>query len=183
MPARPDSYEVRGKPRSAEDTQRVWRSLGWVQPSLFLPDDDPFKETEVSGRMWTIKPSDEQLLRMKENLNSIQWAIKRMKEIPPEASEVSIIGLERLVNDMEMLLTMNTRLMVCYAVEAAIMSEGQGAKYLGLDRVTFREIKSAAHLWAERAEKGRNEQAAPLAGGAAGGSPGEPASEGMASPG
>lgn len=180
--ARPDPYAQRGKPRPVEDTQRVWRSLGWEQPTLFPITDDLTKETEVSGRMWTIKPSDEQLFRMKENLDSIKWAVKRMREFPPEQSEISVIGLERLLNDMEMLHTMNTRLMVCYAVEAGIMSEGQGAKYLGLDRVTFREIKSAAHLWAERAEKGRNEQNAPLAG-AAGGSPGESTPEGMAGPG
>lgn len=176
MPRTPDPYEMRGKPRPIEDTQRVWRSMGWVQPTLF----DALKETEVSARMWTIKPPTEETIRMTEEIANIQQAVQRLREFPAEASEVGTVGLARLVNDLQTLLRMNTRLMVCYAVEAGILSEGQGARHLGLDRVTFREIKDAARVWAERVEKGTDGEGAPLAGVAAGGSPGEPAQAGVA---
>lgn len=176
MPRTPDPYEFRGQPRPIEDTQRVWRSMGWEQPTLF----DALKETEVSARMWTIKPSPEQALRMGQDADNIRYVIQRMKDFPAEQQEIGVVGLSRMINDLETLLRMNTRLMVCYAVEAGILSEGQGARHLGLDRVTFREIKDAARVWAERVEKGTNGEGAPLAGVAAGGSAGEPAQAGVA---
>src|SRR5262245_60431608 len=59
------------------------------------------------------------------------------------------------------LVTTNDRLMVCFAVAAGIMSEGQAVRHLGLDRVTFREIFAAAERWAEEAERNLERQAAP----------------------
>ena len=127
--------------------------------------------------MWTIRPNDTQLLNMKQEVENIQWAIQRLRDYPAEPGEVGILGLERLTNDLLMLVKMNTRLMVCFAVEAGVMSEGKGAQYLGLDRLTFREIKEAARVWAERAGKGTDGE---TAGRAAGGSAGEPAQAGVA---
>jgi hypothetical protein len=153
----------------------------WVQGSLF--DALTLREIEVSGRMWTIKPSDEQRNRMAEQIDAIGHAIQRLRDYPAETAELGPVGLSRLLGDLSTLLLMNTRLMVCYAVEAGIMSEGQGARHLGLDRVTFREIKEAARVWAERAGKGPDDQSPPLSGRAAGGRPGEPAEAGVAGPG
>ena len=47
----------------------------------------------------------------------------------------------------------NTRLAVCFAVATTAMSEGEACAYLGIDRVTFREIFSAAERWAEEMQR------------------------------
>lgn len=153
----------------------------WVQGSLF--DALTLREIEVSGRMWTIKPSDEQRNRMAEEIDAIGHAIQRLRDYPAETAEVGPLGLSRLLGDLSTLLLMNTRLMACFAVEAGIMSEGQAARHLGLDRVTFREIKEAARVWAERAGKGPHDEGSPDSGRAAGGRPSEPAEAGVAGPG
>jgi hypothetical protein len=133
--------------------------------------------------MWTIKPSGPQAERMQQTLTNIRWAIQQMQSYPPLQGEVSTAGLERLINDLEYLLKMNDRLMACFAVEAGVMSEGQAARYLGLDRVTFREIKEAARVWAERsagAGKGTETTDGDTAGRAPGGGAGEPTQAGVA---
>lgn len=57
--------------------------------------------------------------------------------------------LWKTTTSMDKLVRTNARLAVCFAVAAAVMSEGEACAYLGLDRVTFREIYGAAERWAE----------------------------------
>jgi hypothetical protein len=75
------------------------------------------------------------------------WTIRIMpeRELPPH--------LWRTTASVNSLIRTNDRLMVCYAVAAGIMSEGQACAHLGLDRVTFREILAAAEAWAEEAAR------------------------------
>lgn len=57
--------------------------------------------------------------------------------------------LWKTTTSMDKLVRTNYRLAVCFAVAAAVMSEGEACAYLGLDRTTFREIYGAAERWAE----------------------------------
>lgn len=58
MPKSPDPYEYRGRPRSPEDTQRVWRERGYEQLSLWdaakggaSAPMDPSEQAETARRL------------------------------------------------------------------------------------------------------------------------------------